>query len=737
LSLVILFYKLQMVISLAVVILLALAQRQTRWSSIIDGPGDDTGVQVIETADRGFAIIGETIELNTNQRDIYFTKTYPNGQRDWSKRIGGLLFDTGHSLVETSDSSFLLTGYQTNIVANDTIREAVLIRTDSVGNTQNTYFLGEAIFASSSSIVLADDGDYVVAVFNEQTTFLKKINPNGSTVWSKSIDGLLMVSGSPSLIKTPDGGYALTGNNDAPNGEDVNLMIVKTDADGNIEWQKLHGSPINNEAGLSLCNASGEGFGIIGYTRSFGAGLFDMYLLKTDSLGNTLNNFVVGNVFYDLDEDCAFDTGEYGLNDWLLEVVGTDNTYYGLSDEAGNYQIAVAAGDYTLNLISLNDYWQSCVNSQMLSLSGSYDTTRVDFPLQSNYDCPLLEVDISTPFLRRCFENRYTVTYCNDGTVLAADAEVEVDLDEYLNFIDASISDYTNVDNTYTFEIGDIDVGECGQFYIDVIVDCDSTLLGQTHCVEARITPDSICTPPLACWDGGSIELDATCVGDSVNNSQISLGYLTQYFEDDSNPFVSIDCQENVGSWDPNDKRGFPKGYEDQHYIEANTELDYHIRFQNTGSDTAFRIVVRDTISPWLNIQDIQAGASSHPYDFEIYDRNIIKFTFENVNLPDSITDEPGSHGFVKFRIAQQADNPVGTIIYNNAGIYFDYNEPVITNETFHTIGEDYITVSTAYTPVPGVSVEYYPNPINQETTFKITYDGDLTIDDRPPLFYA
>jgi len=779
------------------------------WESSIAGPGEDIAFQVIETVDGGFAIIGETKDLSTDQKDMYLIRTNANGAELWNRRIGGIGFDVAYSIVETPSNHFLIAGYQTDVTPTDTTREAVVIETDAMGLVLDTISLGETVLVSDAEIVPTMDGGYTVAVYNgnvieDNLVVLKKLDANLDIQWSKGIADIRIIPG-PSMLQTPDGGYALTGSFRAPGRDEDDLRIVKTDSQGDIVWSKSYGSPINNDVGLGICNASGAGFGVIGYTRSFGAGLFDYYLLKTDSLGYTLNNTILGNVLYDLNDDCIIDAGEYGLSNWLLEASSNTNIYYGLTDEDGNYQISVDTGTYTLKLISLNEYWQSCGNNYVLSLLSPYEADTVDFPLQSVYDCPLLEVDISTPFLRRCFENRYTVNYCNEGTILAEDAQVEVTLDEYLIFQDASNTNFTNDGNIYTFDVGDIDVDECGTFYIDVLVDCDSTLLGQTHCVEAHITPDSICTPPLACWDGGSIELDATCIGDSVqftvknvgvapidlslgyiiaedhvilhqrpfegdiqpqgfevitqpvnggtirievdqppchpgnsrpaisvegcglvDDSQVSLGYITQYFEDDSNPFVSIDCQENVGSWDPNDKRGFPKGYKEEHYIEANTELDYHIRFQNTGSDTAFRVVIRDTISKWLDVHNIRAGASSHPYKFEIYDRNIVKFTFENINLPDSLTDETGSHGFVKFRVAQKTGLELGTKIHNSAGIYFDFNAPIITNETLHTLGENLISVSITSIPNQLAEVKIYPNPFNDFATIDIR---ELAID--------
>jgi len=88
--------------------------------------------------------------------------------------------------------------------------------------------------------------------------------------------------------------------------------------------------------------------------------------------------------------------------------------------------------------------------------------------------------------------------------------------------------------------------------------------------------------------------------------------------------------------------------------------------------------VIRDTLSEFLDVTSIQQGASSHPYQLEILEYNILKFTFANINLVDSVTNEPESHGFVSFRISQLDSLPLGTVIHNSAAIFFDYEPPVI-----------------------------------------------------------
>lgn len=768
------------------------------WSDNYGGPDSDLANQVIEVSNGDLAIIGHTESFGNGSRDIYLLRTDADGEMLWDTTYGSTGLDLGYSLFEDWDGSFLLAGYYEDISNGN--RRSSLTRVASNGDSLTTYDYGLASTVSGASIIKGAEDSYMLATYHDESVYLIKVRPDGSAEWEREVNDINIIFGR-SLVATLDGGFAIAGGFEQQP-QDDNVKLIKLDANGEEIWSQTFGGLGLRDFATSLDLMSDNGYGLIGFTRSFGSGFFDIYVLRTDSLGNVNNNFIEGNVYFDLNEDCDLDLDENGLHNWLVEVTG-DETYYGLTDESGNYRIAVADGDYLLNLIPLNDYWQvSCGNNISLSINGPYDTTAIDFPVLSAYDCPLLEVDLSTPFLRRCYENQYAVRYCNDGTVLAEDAQVEVTLDEYLIVNGTTPIDWTSQDgNTYLFDVGDLDVGDCGEFYINVTVDCDSTYLGQTHCSEAHIYPDSLCFPTNN-WSGASIELSASCAGDSVlfsitnvgdaptgvleyiiiedhvilrtipiNNlpvdstiiegqpvegqmlrlqgpqesghpgfsqpsvsvegcglvdeDQYSIGYLTQYAEDDSDPFVSIDCQENVGSWDPNDKRGFPKGYRDQHFIEENTDLEYIIRFQNTGTDTAFRVVIRDTISPWLDVRRLQAGAASHPYELKIYDSGIVKFIFDDVNLPDSTTNEVASHGFVKLRIAQQPNNPIGTVIHNSAAIYFDFNEPVITNETFHTIGLD-IIVGQPEIYIPETEVRIFPNPFRDWTVFEVKSEVDL-----------
>jgi len=222
--------------------------------------------------------------------------------------------------------------------------------------------------------------------------------------------------------------------------------------------------------------------------------------------------------------------------------------------------------------------------------------------------------------------------------------------------------------------------------------------------------------------------------GCGVNSSgTFSVGFLNSFpFTDNISRSVEL-CPQIVGPLDPNDKSAVPTGYGPDHYVDQNIDLDYLIRFQNVGTDTAFNVVIRDTLSEHLDITSLQQGLASHNYQLDIIGNNILKFTFPNIKLVDSTANEPGSHGFVSYKISQQDSLSLGTMIYNSAAIYFDYEAPVITNETWHEVGEFITMISSPTEEISSKeapSVKVFPNPFNEYADIVIedTASGTKTL---------
>jgi len=166
-----------------------------------------------------------------------------------------------------------------------------------------------------------------------------------------------------------------------------------------------------------------------------------------------------------------------------------------------------------------------------------------------------------------------------------------------------------------------------------------------------------------------------------------SLGQILQTPLNNGLPFFSEYCAVVRTSYDPNDKQVRPEGMTGNHFIRNEDRLEYKINFQNTGNDTAFTVVIRDTLDLLsLDMNTFVLGAASHQYDFSIEGQGVLVWRFENILLPDSNVDEPLSHGYVSFSIDQLPGLAMGTQLMNHADIYFDFNLPVMTNTVINTV---------------------------------------------------
>ncbi|MDO8367891.1 MAG: T9SS type A sorting domain-containing protein, partial [Saprospiraceae bacterium] len=225
-------------------------------------------------------------------------------------------------------------------------------------------------------------------------------------------------------------------------------------------------------------------------------------------------------------------------------------------------------------------------------------------------------------------------------------------------------------------------------------------------------------------------------VANCTSNGNLSL--LLNLPNNENDPAIAVHCDAVVGSFDPNDKVGFPLGLTVAHFIEQGQDIEYRIRFQNTGNDTAFLIRIFDTLPPTLDPATIRPIAASHPYTWDVTANGQIIFTFANILLPDSTTNEPASHGFVSFRISQKPGLADGTFVDNSAAIYFDFNEPVLTNSWRHTIGRpETVSVKNPVSGMKNVQVLVSPNPMDQAANFVLLGDlpeSDLRFDLLDPM---
>lgn len=211
-------------------------------------------------------------------------------------------------------------------------------------------------------------------------------------------------------------------------------------------------------------------------------------------------------------------------------------------------------------------------------------------------------------------------------------------------------------------------------------------------------------------------------------DGSISLGFVDDFPLYGEYAFHHTACSPILNSYDPNRKSVVPEGMGADRLVDSTATLEYTLEFQNTGTAEAYVVRLVDTLTTHLDPSSIRPGVSSHPYSWRFLSSHVVEFLFEGIHLPDSTTNEPESHGFVRFRIAQRSGNPAGTVINNNVGIYFDFNPPVITNTAMVTVGFPLITQIDS--PLgPDLQLRAYPNPFSESTVIQIDgAHGPLTL---------
>jgi len=204
----------------------------------------------------------------------------------WSQTYGGADQEVAHSLVETSDGGYALAGYTNSSGAGHD--DFWLVKTDANGNMEwnQTY---DSWYDHANSMVETSDGGYAIAgstgwYFSGIHDFwLVKTDANGKMEWNQTY-GESEEEVAYSLVETSDGGYALAGVTDSFGAGNYDFWVIKTDINGNMEWNKTYGGA-ESDVAFSLIETSDGGFAIAGYTGSFGAGDYDFWLIKTDEHG--------------------------------------------------------------------------------------------------------------------------------------------------------------------------------------------------------------------------------------------------------------------------------------------------------------------------------------------------------------------------------------------------------------------------------------------------------------------
>jgi uncharacterized repeat protein (TIGR01451 family) len=657
------------------------------WSKLYGGPEADYGHAIRKAVDGGYVVAGRAFSSSgdiTNHfgfSDVWVLKINDNGIIQWQKKYGNYNDQYVNDFIVTSDSSYIVTGYSVwrgvptctgspmyayyaayslKIDKNNNIVWENL-GSLSCGNPGSSTYSANTIEMPSKQLfrighrINATTESYGTLTFSRATA-------QNQTVQTYSQNFSLLLS-FPQVYPTstamnanaaellPDSSIiavlGTTPSNVSPRTQ-ATLVKINTKNAGsviNAAFKKEFGGT-NEDVFRALDVINEAEYIVAGYSNSNNGdvsgnhGDYDCWVVKFNEL-----NTIKGTVFVDNNGNGIKDgTDNYFANARVTSTKGAARVA-STTTTAGQFLNRVDTGSYSTTVNLIKPYFTINPSSKT-SVFANYNTkdsfSFALVPIPNKRD--LRVVITATSPVRPGFEATYTVSYVNEGTEVINNVVIKLLLPFNMDFVSSVPVNTTYANDTVTWNVGSV-----------------SPLSNAT--INVRVKAD----PPPA-FNIGDVPL---------------LIAIAEPIAGDETPGDNRDSSISVarGSYDPNDKAENVNGTLRPEQI-GQQYLTYTIRFQNTGTDTAFNIVIRDTLDSNLDWQSLEMINASHVNHFSIKEEHKLAWTFTDILLPDSNTNEPLSHGYVTYRIKPKSTLVIGDIVKNTASIYFDFNPPVQTNIT-------------------------------------------------------
>jgi hypothetical protein len=313
------------------------ANGDTLWTKTYGGADLDYGRSVQKTSDNGYIIVGDTYSYGSGGPDAWLIKTDANGDTLWTKTYGGVNNDYSYSVQQTTDNGYIVAGWTYSFGSGN--NDVWLLKTDQNGDTLWTKTYGGANYEYGITVQQTADTGYIITGYTKSfgagdyDVWLLKTDQNGDTLWTKTYGGAGTDLGY-TVQQTTDSGYIIVGYTVSFGSGGPDAWLIKTDANGDTLWTKTYGGT-NIDVGQSVQQTADNGYIITGNTWSYGSGLADVYLIKTDVNGDTLWTKTYGGTGYDVGESVQQTTGNgciivgttdsfgAGISDvWLLRITG-------------------------------------------------------------------------------------------------------------------------------------------------------------------------------------------------------------------------------------------------------------------------------------------------------------------------------------------------------------------------------------------------------------------------------
>lgn len=679
------------------------------WQKSLGGTDIDRAYSIHSATDGGYIMAGVSSSVdgdvtgNHGLQDYWIVKLSSTGIIQWQKSFGGSGIDRATDVQQTTDGGYMAAGWSKSVDGDVTgghgAEDYWIIKLSSAGIIEWKKSLGGSNFDLLYSIEQTTDGGYIAAGASSSNNGDVSGNNGGVDYWIVKLDGAGIIQWQKSLggssddfaksaEQTTDGGYIISGHCTSNDGEvtghqgligSPDYWIVKLNSSGAIQWQKCLGGKNYDQAYVVQQTTDGC-YIVAGGSRSAEGeitddhGADDFWLAKMTSNYNT----ITGTCFIDYNKNGLKDNGEPGYKNLRLTFSGKTFSPSATTDLLGGFFIYADTGTSIISAGKLR-YYINTPASYTTSFTTYGNAATMEIPLSPAGDVQDLHITLlGTTRERLGTDFTYKMVYSNVGLKTMSGSAMLI-MDHRLSFVSSKPS-YNSMDgDTIRWSYFNLAPNDSGS--IDVVL-------------HAGIPP--VLYPADTIYSKANIE-----------------PVLTDTVPEDN---AAVLTAQIFGSYDPNDKAMTEGNNFPITRVQNGEYLTYLIRFQNTGNDTAFKVVVRDTLDDKLDASTLEMVSTSHPYQLDITNSKNISWKFSNILLPDSNVNEPASHGYICYRVKPLSTLLAGSIIRNTAYIYFDYNPAVATNTTKTTIASAVKVIEI----VPSVGFNIYPNPTKGRLTIEL-----------------
>ena len=733
------------------------------WRETYGTPYTDSGKGLVEVED-GFVFAANVKGDMFPDNDVAIYRVNESGSLV-SLKVHGTENDNEevNDLIKTSDGNIVLVG------SSDNFNKAYIIKSDLNGDTLWTREIVETAYDDVLISVIELEDQSIVAVGQNYAevggdvdVLLLKLLPNGDLVWRQTLgEEFSSLQYGEDVVQSSDGSLVIAGY--SAQGAQVfgnDLTIIKLDEEGNFYTNLIEGKVFWSDDGCNpfeegdiplndwLVNVEGADNRFVGSTDAEGN-----YSIPVD-IGEYTVTLLPKNDTWDVCSPSSFPVTFTATYDTLVYNFpvrsAVDNCPVLTIDASTGGLITCETTTYVVeycndgSALAENTYAEILLDEELTFVDASIPfsmPTADSLILELGDLLPLACGEFTVTVEVACdVENLQSVAFsaniaptefCGpinpdwDGAILKLTGRCE---GEQVVFSAKNIGDnpmsttlgYVIVEDVLMFltQPGEIPVLNPGEEQ-DLPDFIPANAIGSTYRIIATQSEGAPGNNfPTVAVEGCLLE----------GNTEYTTGVVTQFPENDQDPYIDIDVQEILStSGSANIMIGHPKGYQDS-IIISNTDLEYTVLFANTEVDTLNRLVIRDTLPTQLDLASLSVGPASHPYTFEIYNGGILKITFTDLSLlPDGSGTATDSRGFVKFSLSQKQNLPLGTVIENSAAVYFDFVAPIITNKVRHVLAcENFLTVGCITVDViepsvvNGINIRIQPNPLHSSADFII-----------------